>query len=70
MYEELVKRLRQLAEEQFFDFERKPYLQAADAIEELQATLCQWCAVFPYDKRDLSTCEIYESCHAEPPKEE
>lgn len=35
MYDELVKRLRQLAKEQFFDFERKPYLQAADAIEEL-----------------------------------
>lgn len=43
---------------------------AADAIEELQATLCQWCAVCPYDKRDLSTCEIYESCRAKPPKEE
>lgn len=37
MYDELVKRLRQLAEEQMFDFERKPYLQAADAIEELSA---------------------------------
>lgn len=39
--------------------------EAADAIEELQATLCNWCAVCPEDKRDLSTCEIYESCHAE-----
>lgn len=33
--DELVKRLRQLAEEQMFDFERQPYLQAAEAIEEL-----------------------------------
>ena len=33
--DELVKRLRQLAEEQMFDFERQPYLQAADAIEQL-----------------------------------
>ena len=44
--------------------------KANDAIEELQATLCNWCAVCPYDKRDLSTCEIYESCRAKPPKEE
>lgn len=35
-YDELVKRLRELAEEQFFDFLRKPYTQAADAIEFLQ----------------------------------
>ena len=66
MYEELVKRLREhngWALNETLD-------EAADAIEELQATLCQWCAVCPYDKRDLSTCEIYESCHAEPPKEE
>ena len=34
-YEELVKRLRKLADEQFFDFEKSPYLQAAAAIEEL-----------------------------------
>ena len=44
--------------------------QAADAIEELQTTLCNWCAVCPRDKRDLSTCEIYESCRAKSPKEE
>lgn len=43
--------------------------EAADAIEELQATLCNWCAVCPEDKRDLSTCEIYESCRAKPSKE-
>lgn len=30
-----MKRLRELAGEQMFDFERRPYLQAADAIEEL-----------------------------------
>ena len=35
-YEELVKRLRKLADAQFFDFEKSPYLQAADAIEELK----------------------------------
>lgn len=34
-YEELVKRLRKLADAQFFDFEKSPWLQAADAIEEL-----------------------------------
>lgn len=34
-YEKLVKRLRKLADAQFFDFEKSPYLQAADAIEEL-----------------------------------
>lgn len=45
-------------------------LAAAAAIEELQATLCQWCVVCPDDKRDLSNCEIYESCRAKPPKEE
>jgi len=44
--------------------------QAADAIEELQATLCNWCAVCPENKRNLLTCEIYESCRAKPPKEE
>ena len=41
MYEELVKRLRSLAEEQWFDFERLPYLQAADAIEKLEAFKAQ-----------------------------
>ena len=35
MYDELVTRLRELADEQMFDFERRPYLQAADAIEEM-----------------------------------
>lgn len=44
--------------------------KANDVIEELQATICNWCAVCPEDKRNLSTCEIYESCRAEPPKEE
>lgn len=34
-YEDLVKQLRQLAAEQFFDFERRPYLAAANAIEKL-----------------------------------
>ena len=77
MYDELVKQLRDNAEflvkassgclsNSFAD----TMYQAADAIEELQATLCNWCAVCPEDKRDLSTCEIYESCRAKPPKEE
>ena len=48
----------------------KLYNEAADAIEELQATLCNWCAVCSEDKRDISTCEIYESCRAKPQKEE
>lgn len=64
MYDELVEELRH-----YFD-DVPLVLQAADAIEELQATLCNWCAVCPEGKRDLSTCEIYESCRAKPPKEE
>ena len=35
-YEKLVQELRRLADEQFFDFEKSPYIKAADAIEELQ----------------------------------
>lgn len=76
MYEELVKRLRELHPEEFgnaWDFAfacQQAMHEAADAIEELQATLCNWCAVCPEGKRDLSTCEIYESCRAKPPKEE
>lgn len=69
MYEELIKRLRSVKDSWQAE-EESWMLQAADAIEELQATLCNWCAVCPEDKRDLSTCEIYESCRAEPPKEE
>ena len=76
MYDELIKNLRgrsqfllpHYGEETSYDSDLMK--QAADAIEELQATLCNWCAVCPYDKRDLSTCEIYESCRAKPPKEE
>ena len=91
MYDELVKRLKELAsipehcenvadcdecskEEICLSYTNKRIIevatQAADAIEELQATLCNWCAVCPEDKRDLSTCEIYESCRAKPPKGE
>ena len=78
MYDELVKALREtdfgdvcvLCESELCRGKDCVIIQAADAIEELQATLCNWCAVCPEDKRDLSTCEIYESCHAEPPKEE
>lgn len=76
MYDELIKQLRDNAEflvkassgclsNSFAD----TMWQSADAIEELQTTLCNWCAVCPEDKRDLSTCEIYESCRAKPPKE-
>lgn len=75
MYDELVKRLRAQAVYLPEKFSKNAELldvlmKAADAIEELQATLCNWCAVCPYDKRNLSTCEIYESCRAKPPKEE
>ena len=65
MYDELVKDLRENHDKYF-----ARDMQVADAIEELQATLCNWCAVCSEDKRDLSTCEIYESCRAKPPKEE
>ena len=72
--EELVKRLRAQAVYLPEKFSKNAELldvlmKAANAIEELQATLCNWCAVCPEDKRDLSTCEIYESCRAKPPKE-
>lgn len=80
MYDDLVKELRDSAEwadrlallmgRAEGDAHAPSMRKAADAIEELQATLCNWCAVCPYDKRDLSTCEIYESCRAKPPKEE
>ena len=83
--DELVKRLMELSEprqdkcdgcpleEEYPDCTGcicKTTKAAAEAIEELQATLCNWCAVCPEDKRDLSTCEIYESCRAKPQKEE
>ena len=78
--EELIKRLRDAAKmsealavllpHSEGNATAKLYNEAADAIEKLQATLCNWCAVCPEDKRDLSTCEIYESCRAKPPKEE
>ena len=69
MYDELVKELRGK-----YGYDTRKDIRvmkaAADAIEELQATLCNWCAVCPEDKRDISTCEIYESCRTKPPKEE
>jgi len=80
MYDDLVRRLRKCATEagacKTCELDSNPSCtdvlmeQAADAIEELQTTLCNWCAVCPEDKRDLSTCEIYESCRAKSPKEE
>lgn len=69
MYDELIKRLRTDAVLVVFPL-CDDLIEAADVIEELQATLCNWCAVCSEDKRDLSTCEIYESCRAKPPKEE
>ena len=74
MYEGLMTRLRAQAVYLPEKFSKNAELldvlmKAADAIEELQATLCNWCAVCSEDKRDLSTCEIYESCRAKPPKE-
>ena len=52
MYDDLVKRLRECARvcQQYEDSIYQLYDQAADAIEELQATLCNWCAVCPEDK--------------------
>lgn len=41
--DEQVKQLRQLAEEQMFDFERQPYLQAADTIEKLNSQVESLC---------------------------
>ena len=71
MYEFLITNLRNCAETNSLSrYKRELMKQAADSIEELQATICNWCAVCPEDKRNLSTCEIYESCRAEPPKEE
>lgn len=75
MYEALVARVRYHIQKANFmglkEAESTLLLgEAADAIEGLQATLCNWCAVCPKDKRDLSTCEIYESCRAQPPKGE
>ena len=46
------------------------YIDRDAFLAELQATLCNWCAVCPEGKRGLSTCEIYESCRAKPTKEE
>lgn len=73
MYGKLVKELRNKHRAYVLTENEKPgkiFAEAADAIEELQATLCNWCAVCSEDKRDLSTCEIYESCRAKPQKEE
>ena len=75
MYKALVARIRyHVQKANFMGLKDAEYTlllgEAADAIEEMQATLCNWCAVCPEDKRDISTCEIYESCRTKPPKEE
>lgn len=71
MYDELVSRLhKRIALTTAGSSLQDDLQEAADAIEELQATLCNWCAVCQEDKRDLSTCEIYESCRAKPQKRE
>ena len=54
-YEELVKRLRKLADEQFFDFEKSPYLQAADAIEELSKRVDE---SIPKDDAEIIIAEV------------
>ena len=74
-YAELVKILRRAANYATKDGKIPAGLiyrlsQAADAIEEMQTVLCEWCGVCPKDKRDLSTCEIYESCLLHHPREE
>ena len=69
MYDELVKALRDMSKMGMkYGIAVVKMREAANAIEELQTTLCNWCAVCPRDKRDLSACEIYESCRAKPPK--
>ena len=54
-YEELVKRLRKLADEQFFNFEKSPYLQAADAIEELSKRVDE---SIPKDDAEIIIAEV------------
>ena len=71
MYDELVKRLREPCQ-----YENCVLCQqAADAIEELENKLCDWCGVCPKERRRPWDCEIMwpnapvPEVYIEPPKE-
>jgi len=60
MYDELIKRLREAAQwaDKGLVITPSVCLEAADAIEELQKKLCNWCGVCPEERRRPSDCEI------------
>ncbi len=74
MYEDLIKQLRQLAAEQMFDFERKPYLRAADAIEELvrkeKFHAFLWNTIQPNEMEQYLTMYRSQAVPSEPTEEE
>lgn len=73
MYEELVKRLREIHPEEFgdaWDFAfacQQAMHESADAIEELQAHYCPHMIRNVHDRGDDSLCRVLRT---EPPKEE
>lgn len=77
MYEELIKKLRYESTWcQMFPEQAKVLVEAADAIEQLEKKLCDWCGVCPEEKRRPNDCEIMfpdmpvPEVWIEPPKEE
>lgn len=78
IYDELVKRLRELPHLLFVQLHghEDVVYKAADAIEDLNrqrdrayARLCEWCGVCPEGKRNAEDCEI-AALNPEPQKEE
>lgn len=60
MYEKLVQELCRLADEQFFDFEKSPYIKAADVVEVVRCGECMfWDA--PPSCEGLARCRTGES---------